>query len=398
MTDPKHIPYLIQLLDDESELVRRRVVEELNSFGPNLKVELLKTTRTLTSHQSKSIEVILNNQKKIWLKRTWPNWFYTKPEHEQLELALSMLAEYLSGSDSQVALKEVLDDLAFTYQQIYNDKDPQQLAQFLFGDKGLKGEEDDYYNPQNSNLIYVIEEKKGIPISLASIYMLVGHRLGIPIEGCNFPGHFLSKIRVDGKTVFVDCFSGGQIIDERDLLQVQEELLGNLDNILKEKASVETMVRRFLANLIRAYQMDDDANNSEFIINLFKGLDERMENKEAMDITPDDIIFKKKPILGQGMIARHLRYGYRGIIVDVDSQCIATDSWYYGNQTQPNRNQPWYHVLVHGSDQVTYVAESNLVIESTKEKIVHPLLSYFFVKEKNGRYVRNNNPWPDADM
>ena len=61
-----------------------------------------------------------------------------------------------------------------------------------------------------------------------------------------------------------------------------------------------------------------------------------------------------------GDVVQHLRYGYRGVIVDFDPSCKAPDHWYQSNQTQPDRNQAWYHVLVDGNQQVTYVAESNL--------------------------------------
>ena len=86
------------------------------------------------------------------------------------------------------------------------------------------------------------------------------------------------------------------------------------------------------------------------------------------------------------------------VIVDIDQECEATDDWYYGNQSQPSRQQAWYHVLVHGSDQVTYVAQSNLMKDFSKEKMNHPLVSYFFRKTKEGHYIRNSNPWPETDF
>ena len=51
-----------------------------------------------------------------------------------------------------------------------------------------------------------------------------------------------------------------------------------------------------------------------------------------------------------GDTVRHRRYGYRGIIVERDLSCKASDDWYLGNRTQPEREQPWYHVLVHDVD------------------------------------------------
>ena len=64
-----------------------------------------------------------------------------------------------------------------------------------------------------------------------------------------------------------------------------------------------------------------------------------------------------------GLVVTHHNYGYRGVIVAVDPVCMAGDTWYKTNKTQPNRDQPWYHVLVHDSGGLsTYVAHSNLPV------------------------------------
>ena len=62
-----------------------------------------------------------------------------------------------------------------------------------------------------------------------------------------------------------------------------------------------------------------------------------------------------------GLVVTHQIYGYRGAIVAADPFCKAEDIWYKTNKKQPNRNQPWYHVLVHYCGGLsTYVAHSNL--------------------------------------
>ena len=65
------------------------------------------------------------------------------------------------------------------------------------------------------------------------------------------------------------------------------------------------------------------------------------------------------PQFGVGELVHHVRYDYRGVIVKVDEECVASDAWYQKNQTQPNRQQPWYHVLVDGGAE-TYVAETSI--------------------------------------
>ena len=95
-----------------------------------------------------------------------------------------------------------------------------------------------------------------------------------------------------------------------------------------------------------------------------------------------------------GQLVRHKKYGYRGVVVDYDSSCQADERWYQSNQTQPNRDQPWYHVLVHDSYQVTYAAESSLMEDISDEPVVHPLVTKFFTKFEEGHYIRNEQPWP----
>lgn len=92
--------------------------------------------------------------------------------------------------------------------------------------------------------------------------------------------------------------------------------------------------------------------------------------------------------LQRGALIIHKLYGYRGVIVACDMKCQAGDKWYFSNKTQPPRNQPWYHVLVDQSGGLsTYVAQSNLELDSNSDPIDHPRLANYFSEFKNGVYV-----------
>ena len=86
-----------------------------------------------------------------------------------------------------------------------------------------------------------------------------------------------------------------------------------------------------------------------------------------------------------GQLIHHRRYSYRGVIVSADDRCLADDTWYERNQTQPDRHQPWYHVLVDGGRE-TYVAEENLEPDPLSEPIEHPLVGRLFPTFYQGRY------------
>lgn len=100
------------------------------------------------------------------------------------------------------------------------------------------------------------------------------------------------------------------------------------------------------------------------------------------------------PHFAPGQLVRHRRYGYRGVIAAVDLRCMADHGWYMSNKTQPELNQPWYHVLVDGAATTTYAAESSLMPDSSADPIDHPLVDDYFSGIENGQYQRNDRPWP----
>jgi len=102
---------------------------------------------------------------------------------------------------------------------------------------------------------------------------------------------------------------------------------------------------------------------------------------------------RRDPLYQPGQIVSHRRYGYRGVVVGSDERCAAADGWYKSNQTQPIRDQHWYHVLVHESHQTTYAAEENLTRSEDLSQIAHPLLERYFDAFVNGKYQRNERPW-----
>jgi heat shock protein HspQ len=115
-----------------------------------------------------------------------------------------------------------------------------------------------------------------------------------------------------------------------------------------------------------------------------------MQNPD-MPIEPPDSGY---PLFRPGQLVKHKRYGYRGVIVDLDPCCTAEEGWYASNQTQPERNQPWYHVLVHNSESITYPAQENLVADRSNQPINHSLIEVFFSSFVDGHYIRNDCPWP----
>ena len=90
-----------------------------------------------------------------------------------------------------------------------------------------------------------------------------------------------------------------------------------------------------------------------------------------------------------GQLIHHKLFGYRGVIVDVDATFQGSEAWYDAMaRSRPPKDQPWYHVLVHQAEHMTYVAERNLEPDETGEPVVHPVLDHYFDEMQGGFYVR----------
>jgi regulator of sirC expression with transglutaminase-like and TPR domain len=142
------------------------------------------------------------------------------------------------------------------------------LNQFLFDELGYRGNVDEYYDPRNSYLNEVMERKTGIPITLAIVYMELGRRIGLPLEGVSFPGHFLVRLRLRGGMLVLDPFGGGMPQSENELYErlkrvIPEGSAGGvpvgdlpLDQFL-EPATHRQILARVLRNLKGIYRDTD---------------------------------------------------------------------------------------------------------------------------------------------
>lgn len=90
-----------------------------------------------------------------------------------------------------------------------------------------------------------------------------------------------------------------------------------------------------------------------------------------------------------GQPIHHLKFGYRGVVVDVDPHFSGTDAWYEQvARSRPPKDKPWYHVLVHDAPTMTYVAERHLEPDLSGEPVSNPGLAEHFDRFADGLYVR----------
>jgi regulator of sirC expression with transglutaminase-like and TPR domain len=283
MKDATQLPFLIRLIDDKSPRVREKVAAQLRALGPALETEIIHQAIPLSPEQRVLLDEIAQLDADVVLRKQWISWLdsHADTEVDRLEAALSLLARWQAGDEYSLSLRELLDDVADEYLRSGWPLEPDSLAQWLFTDlgKNLHGASpESLYNPRYSNLLEVLENGRGIPISLASVFILVGHRVGLEIGGCNFPGHFLARARTEdaegnGHDLFFDCFGGGRILEEHEVAALYKAAPG----AMSQSAPALAMVARVLRNLVMAYEQTGSIDKVRLMLELLGELEQAAE-------------------------------------------------------------------------------------------------------------------------
>ena len=129
-----------------------------------------------------------------------------------LEAAASIAQDEYPDLDVQEVLGEVDVLLSRLRRRSPSDAEPLQrlraLNQFFFRDLGFGGNVNDYHDPDNSHLNVLLRTRRGIPISLAVLWLELAQGLGLNVQGIGFPGHFLVQVTLDEGRVVIDPFTG----------------------------------------------------------------------------------------------------------------------------------------------------------------------------------------------
>jgi regulator of sirC expression with transglutaminase-like and TPR domain len=130
------------------------------------------------------------------------------------------------------------------------------LAQLLFDEFGLRGNQEDYHHPRNSYLNEVMDRRLGLPITLAAIFLEVAARIDLPAEGVGLPGHFIVAVRGESRRTFIDPFHGGVQLNMDDLHELVHDVTGYAGSIRPEwlaPVSADAILARMLFNLQSVY-------------------------------------------------------------------------------------------------------------------------------------------------
>lgn len=169
-----------------------------------------------------------------------------REEYPQLPVEL-----YLARLDQMA--EEVKDRLADeTAPMVILDE----LTEMLFTRRHFRGNREAYYDPRNSFLNDVLDRAAGIPLTLGIVLLEVGWRLGLPLEGVNFPSHFLVRYRGEGLNLLLDPFDGGRVRFEDQAQELLDQVYGGMVRVqpgFLKRASKRDMLVRLLSNLKGVY-------------------------------------------------------------------------------------------------------------------------------------------------
>ncbi len=291
--DLTQLPFLIRLLDDPSPTVRKKVAAQVRALGVLALPEIERLELAITSSQRVELKAILAPA--IARSRQSPESFLgwmklDASENEKLEAAYGWLSRWRWGPEIGACLHEVLDNLADEYREYSGEVDPETLNAFLFHHKKMQGAPStDFYDAENSDLMTVIETGKGIPISLSCIFILVAHRIGVDIVGCNFPGNFMVRAPipwppkrgisfVDGgmeTDIVFDCYNNGRVLMGADIAALRK----SADFEMRTAANTCTIMLRVLYNVATAHHIAGDRELTRFFLKIRKQLEEAYEQE-----------------------------------------------------------------------------------------------------------------------
>lgn len=265
--DKNEFKALVSLLEDEDEEVNRHVEGKImslgsdvipfleeqweNSFDPNIQRKIEDMIHTLQYSQLKErFRAWKETGGKSLLEGMWLISLYQYPDYELNDLNKEIEQIYY---DIWVELKEDLHP----YDQI------KIINGALFTKLKFRANTKNFHSPNNSFLKSVLESKKGNPISLSVVYMLVAEKLGLPIYGVNLPNLFIITYKSQEVQFYVNAFNRGLIFSKKDI----DNYLANLNltpkPIYYEPCSNEDIIKRVLRNLILAFEKLGEHQKSE---------------------------------------------------------------------------------------------------------------------------------------
>jgi regulator of sirC expression with transglutaminase-like and TPR domain len=249
---------LISLLADDDPAIYQTVHKKIVSCGPEISEWLrphILSSDPLLRRRARQIVQHFDRQE----ADTWFLAFCLKHGEEfDIEEGAWLLALTEYPDINIEAYRALLDSYAL---ELRERIDPNEGARailadvnnYLFDELGFGGNEENYYDPQNSYLNRVLDRRTGNPITLCLLYLLLARRLRLPMTGIGMPGHFICRYQSSADELYVDIFNRGRFMTKADCIQFLLNGHQGFREELLAPVSARKMFLRMCSNLHQIY-------------------------------------------------------------------------------------------------------------------------------------------------
>jgi regulator of sirC expression with transglutaminase-like and TPR domain len=255
--EDKEIKALISLLDDSDRQVADHVEGKIRSLGTKVIPYLEKEWEsTLNPDLQSRIENLIHDLQLVLLKERLMEWYHS-PDRDLLTgmwIVASIQYPDLDLQKIRQDLEQIYYDVWITFTDEMTAMERiKALNSVLFSKHRFGANTRNFHSPGNSMINVVLESKKGNPITLCVIYMLVARKLKLPVYGVNLPNMFMLLHRDDTHDFYINAFNRGLIFTRKDLENYVHEIQLTPQSSFFEPCSNEDIIRRSLRNLVMAF-------------------------------------------------------------------------------------------------------------------------------------------------
>jgi regulator of sirC expression with transglutaminase-like and TPR domain len=272
---------LVSLLDDTDREVKSHVREKLVSLGQEVIPFLEKKWENSFNPQiQKEIEDLIHDLQFSQLKSRLQEW-KNSPDQDLLT-GLWLVNTYQYPDLDFDKLNADMHQIYFeVWTSFKNDLLPYDqiriINNLLFNVLRFSANTKNFHSPANSMISNVIDTKKGNPISLCAIYLLVAKKLGIPIYGVNLPNLFVLTYKSIDTTFYINAFNKGMIFTKKDIESYLEHINIEPQDVFFEPCSNLDIIIRTFRNLIVAFEKLGEMEKVDEIKILLAIVDEQSE-------------------------------------------------------------------------------------------------------------------------
>lgn len=265
----KELKALVSLLDDDDHQIVDHVVEKIRTIGTDIIPFLEQEWETSFSpHVQRRIEDLIHNLQYQLLTERLTQWY--ESDEQDLLTGMWLIATYQYPDVDLIKLKQDLEQIYYeTWLEFKPDVYPLDLIKIIngvfFNKLKFGANTKNFHSPGNSLINVVLESKKGNPITLCVIYLLVAQKLKLPVYGVNLPNLFILTFKDDKNAQFyINVFNRGLIFTKQDIENYINELhITPLASFFEPCSNLE-VIRRVLRNLIMSFdKMGEHAKAEE---------------------------------------------------------------------------------------------------------------------------------------